>query len=167
MRTDKTKLYETAVEENLDEQILSADINTNRSLYKASMKIAMKIKRALRTINMSQLQLAHKMGMDPATLSRCLSGKANMELRTLVKFEEVLGITIIDRSISPYSKSKQDIAPSFHIKIFISTSELPNTTKQTSRPLLSDRAYNRPSTDPVYKEQQQVSKETFYAPTWS
>ncbi|MDE5796444.1 MAG: helix-turn-helix domain-containing protein [Muribaculaceae bacterium] len=167
MKIDKAKLYKTAVEENLEEQNLSADISTNRSLYKASMKIAMKIKRALRMANMSQLQLAQKMEMDPATLSRCLSGKANMELRTLVKFEEVLGITIIERSISPYSKDKQQVTPSFHIKILISASELPSTIKSANSPSLPKTVYNSPSTYPVYKEQQQVSKETFYTPTWS
>ncbi len=166
MKIDKEKLYNIAVEENSDEQAISSKLYTNRNLYKASMKIAMKIKRALRTANMSQLQLAHEMEMDPATLSRCLSGKANMELKTLVKFEEVLGITIIDRSISPYSKSKQ-IAPSFHIKICVPASELPNTTKLTSFPPISEAVYKPHSPSPVYKEQKQVSKETFYEPTWS
>lgn len=95
-------------EENTEERALAVDLKENRGLYKASMKIAMKIKRSLRESKVTQRQLAETMGMDPAVLSRLLNGKANMELKTIVKFEEVLGINIIDRSISPYSSPVKD-----------------------------------------------------------
>lgn len=164
MKIDKAKLHETAVEENFEEQHLSADIRKNRSLYKASMKIAMKIKRAIRIANMSQLQLAQKMEMDPAALSRCLNGKANMELRTLVKFEEVLGITIIDRSISPYSHCNQQPQPSFHIKFVILASELQKSYNASTNSLLPEAIYNKIS---VYNKEQQFSDRIFYVSEWS
>ena len=103
MKINKDKLLQLAVEENEEEKRISSDLRENRDLYKASMRIAMKIKRALRMANLNQTQLAHSMGMDPALLSRLLSGKANLELKTIVRFEKELGITIIDRNISPFS----------------------------------------------------------------
>lgn len=103
MKIDKEKLHKIAVEENEEEKAFSSDLAENKELYKASTRIAMKIKRALKQVGMTQSDLAVKMGIDPAIISRNLSGKANLELKTLVKFEEVLGIRIIDRSISPYS----------------------------------------------------------------
>ena len=107
MKINKEKLLQLAVEENEEEKRISSDLRENRDLYKASMKIAMKIKRALRMAHLNQTQLALKMGMDPAVLSRLLSGKANLELKTIVRFEKELGITIIDRGISPFSRASQ------------------------------------------------------------
>ena len=107
MKINKEKLLQIAVGENEEEKRISSDFRENRDLYKTSMKIAMKIKRALRMANLNQTQLAQRMGMDPAVLSRLLSGKANLELKTIVRFEKELGITIIDRNISPFSKESQ------------------------------------------------------------
>lgn len=106
MKINKENLSKIAKDESDEEKLLAKEHRENRDLYKASMKIAMKIKRAIRLANMNQTQLAHKMGMDPAVLSRLLNGKANLELKTMVRFEKELGINIIDRSISPYSQSK-------------------------------------------------------------
>lgn len=108
MKIDKEKLHKIAVEENEEEKLFSSDQAENKELYKASMRIAMKIKRALKHAGMTQSDLAVKMGIDPAIICRNLNGKANFELKTLVKFEEVLGIQIIDRSISPSSRDNSD-----------------------------------------------------------
>ena len=64
-----------------------------------SFRIAMKIKRTLKVKGMTQAQLAETMGMDCAVISRYLSGKVNLELKTIVKIEKALGINIIDREI--------------------------------------------------------------------
>lgn len=106
MKIDKERLLTLAVEENEEEKKVSSRLRHNRELFKTSMKIAMKIKRALREKGMNQTQLARRLEIDPAVLSRLLSGKANLELKTLIKFEKELGITIIDRSISPYSQPR-------------------------------------------------------------
>lgn len=106
MKVNKEKLHSLAKEENAEERALAHDFRENRNLYKASMRIAMKIKRALREKGMTQCQLAREMNMDTATISRYLNGKANMELKTMLRFEEKLGVNIIDRSISPYSNER-------------------------------------------------------------
>ena len=100
MKINKEKLNLIAQDLNQEERERETQMRINRGLYKASMRIAMKIKRAMRIRNITQIELSRAMDMDPAMMSRYLSGKFNMELRTMVKFEEQLGITIIDRNIS-------------------------------------------------------------------
>lgn len=109
MKINKENLSKIAQDESEEEKLLAKEHRENRDLYKASMKIAMKIKRAMRLANMNQTQLAQKMGLNPAVISRLLNGKANLELKTMVRFEKELGISIIDRVISPYSQSKGSI----------------------------------------------------------
>ncbi len=101
MKIDLQKLEQKAVGESLAERNIAADRKENGDMYKASFRIAMKIKRALRIKNMTQARLSNLMGVDPAIVNRYLTGKANMELKTMVKIEKALGINIIDREISP------------------------------------------------------------------
>lgn len=134
MKINKDKLYNIAVEENEKEKLFSLDLSENKDLYKASMRIALKIKRALKLLNLTQNDLAKKMDLDPSIISRSLNGKANLELKTIVKFEDILGINIIDRRISPYSKEK-----TFHyinytinnVNIVINSETVKNTKKKT------------------------------------
>lgn len=105
MKIDLIKLGQVATEASSEEKALAADRRENGDMYKASFRIAMKIKRALRMKNMTQAVLADLMKMDPAVLSRYLSGKANMELKTIVKFEKALDINIIDREVSPKKRA--------------------------------------------------------------
>ncbi len=101
MKINKKKLE--AISEALDymELLEMDDEYINSCFYKTSMKIAAKMRRALRLKGMTQTELSRIMGMDPAVISRYLAGKANMELKTMVKIEEALGINIIDRVIAP------------------------------------------------------------------
>lgn len=101
MMVNLERLKEVAVPESKEELAISADRRDNGDMYKASFRIAMKIRRALRVSKMTQAQLSEKMDVDPAIICRYLSGKANMELKTMVKIEKALGINIIDREISP------------------------------------------------------------------
>ncbi len=100
MHVDLDRFKEISKPESECELAVEKELNENGDLYKASMRIAMKVKRALRIAGITQAVLAEKMGMDPAVISKSLNGKANLELKTLVKLEKALGITIIDRSIS-------------------------------------------------------------------
>lgn len=101
MRVNLDILESVAENETAAERKMAQDMRENRELYKTSFRIAMKVKRSLRVKGMTQAQLAEAMGVDCAVISRYLSGKANMELKTIVKIEKALGITIIDREISP------------------------------------------------------------------
>ena len=106
MKIDLHRLEQVAVEESKAERTIATDRKDNGDMYKASFRIAMKIKRALRIKHMTQAHLSELMGVDPAIVSRYLSGKANMELKTIVKIEKALDINIIDREISPKKKKE-------------------------------------------------------------
>ncbi len=106
MKIDLHKLEQVAVEESKAERKIATDRKENGDMYKASFRIAMKIKRALRMKHMTQAHLSELMGVDPAIVSRYLTGKANMELKTIVKIEKALKINIIDREISPKKKKE-------------------------------------------------------------
>lgn len=100
IKIDFDKLDGIAFPESKQERAVALDLNENGDLYKTSFRIAMKIKRALRIKGMTQAQLADIMGVDSAVVCRYLSGKANMELKTMIKIEKALSINIIDRTIS-------------------------------------------------------------------
>lgn len=101
MKINKKKLEDIAEALDYMELLEMDDEYINSCFYKTSMKIAAKMRRALRLKGMTQTELSRVMGMDPAVISRYLTGKANMELKTIVKIEEALGINIIDREIAP------------------------------------------------------------------
>ena len=106
MKIDLHRLEQVAVEESKAERTIATDRKDNGDMYKASFRIAMKIQRALRIKHMTQAHLSELMGVDPAIVSRYLSGKVNMELKTIVKIEKALDINIIDREISPKKKKE-------------------------------------------------------------
>lgn len=104
MKIDKDKLNEIAIP--LDEQSRRR-MDTRRAdryLYAASAAIAGKVIRRLNEIGMTRLQLAEKLGITPANITRYLNGKCNFELRTLVELERILEIHIIDRTVIPEKK---------------------------------------------------------------
>lgn len=71
-----------------------------------SLRLAAKILRQLRMKGMSKGDLAEKLGVTQACVTRYVSGKCNFTLRTLVQLEEVLGINIINRDIIPKQEEK-------------------------------------------------------------
>ena len=92
---DLDRFRNIAKPESAEELVIENDFSENGELYKASMRIAMKVRRALRVAGMTQVALADKLGMDSDAVGKSLNGKANLELETLVKLEKALGITII------------------------------------------------------------------------
>lgn len=70
-----------------------------------SLDLAAKILRQLRVLGMDKGDLAEKLGVTQACVTRYVSGKCNFTLRTLVQIEEALGINIIDREITPKQKN--------------------------------------------------------------
>ncbi|WP_319505193.1 helix-turn-helix transcriptional regulator [Bacteroides graminisolvens] len=61
---------------------------------KSRMKLAVKIADALKERNMSQKELAEKLGKKPSEVSKWLSGTHNFTHDTLVDVEFVLGIEL-------------------------------------------------------------------------
>ena len=99
MNIDKDKLLAVAVELNEIEKQQYEDARKNGELYKTSMRIAMKIKRTLRVNNNDMEWLASNMKEDVTVLETMLDGKYNFDLNTLLRFEKILDIEIINRKL--------------------------------------------------------------------
>lgn len=67
----------------------------------ASAIIAAKVLRQLKKRGMTRIQLAEKLDVTPANITRYLNGSTNFELRTLVELERTLDIEIINRNVIP------------------------------------------------------------------
>ena len=78
MKIDFDKLDRLTAEESKAEYKIAEDFRENSDLYKASFRIAMKVKRTLRMRGMTQAQLSDIMGVDRAVVCRFMSGKANL-----------------------------------------------------------------------------------------
>lgn len=78
----------------------------NADWLRMSATIALKIRKILRTQNISQVELASRMGVTPAQVSKLLSGKVNFEIKTISKLQNVLGEPIIDISLPTKPKNE-------------------------------------------------------------
>lgn len=84
----------------------------NADWLRMSAAIALKIRKILRSQNISQVEFASRMKVTPAQISKLLSGKVNFELKTISKLQSVLGESIIDidLSIKPKNEIEQKIS---------------------------------------------------------
>lgn len=67
----------------------------NREWLKKSALIALEIHRYLRQNGMTQSQLAEKMGISPAMVTKLLSGKENLSLKTVCGIERVIHLELL------------------------------------------------------------------------
>lgn len=107
MSVDKKKLKEIATPLPERSRQRMNQRREERRLHTTSAAIAAKVLRQMRMIGMTRVQLAEKLGITPANITRYLNGKCNFELLTLVEMEHVLGINIIDRNIIPPKQENQ------------------------------------------------------------
>lgn len=84
----------------------------NRDWTDRSNKIAIMILREIRKqkpINgMTQKKLAEEMGVTPQYINKVVKGKENLTLETVSKFEEILGIRLLEVPSSKASPLKQE-----------------------------------------------------------
>lgn len=95
MKFDLNKIKEMAVEAPADAVARIKERSEEREWLNYCATLALRIRRELRLKNMTQAGLAEKLGVTPAMVSRYLSGKHNLELKTIFKIEKALGINII------------------------------------------------------------------------
>lgn len=67
----------------------------NKDWLKKSARIAIKLSRVLRELEMSQKELAIKMGVSPQQISKIMKGGENLTLETITKLEKVLKVELI------------------------------------------------------------------------
>lgn len=75
-----------------------AERRKNRDMLRASGRIALKVRSALRELGMSQKDLADNLGVTPQYVSKLVKGKENFTLDTIVKLQNVLSIEILASS---------------------------------------------------------------------
>ncbi len=63
----------------------------NRDWLLLSVKLAMKIRSLMASEGISQSELARRMGVTPAQVTKILSGQENLGLKTIAKVETALG----------------------------------------------------------------------------
>lgn len=91
MRFDKKKLIQTS--EPLTQEALEKmrQRRIDRHWLTLSGSIALKTRRILSERKITGAELALSMGVTPAQVSKILSGKENLGLKTISKLEEALG----------------------------------------------------------------------------
>ncbi len=68
----------------------------NRDWLLKSALIALEIRRYLRLNGMTQNQLAEKLGISPAMVTKLLSGKENLSLKTICGIEKVIQFELLN-----------------------------------------------------------------------
>jgi transcriptional regulator with XRE-family HTH domain len=79
----------------LFKKLLSEVPAETKAEVKLSMEITLRIRELMRKQNMTQSELARKMGKDPAEINRWLSGMHTFTTKTLSKLHIVFGEPII------------------------------------------------------------------------
>jgi len=110
-----------------------------------SQMIAVKILRELRIKDLSQKQLADKMGVTPQTVNKWVKGKENFTLETIAKIESAIGISLnVNEKTPPTYKNKSSISISTKMNLKISleivTTEKSSFVKSKGK-ILNDNGY--------------------------
>ena len=94
--------------------------NENRGWLTLSAKFALSVRQILRTEKITQTELASRMGVTCAQITKILSGKENLGLQTIAKVEKALGRSLI--TFSADSKTPSFILPQGTFSKFLSPS---------------------------------------------
>jgi DNA-binding MarR family transcriptional regulator len=95
MKFNAEKLKEISRPMTLVERQEIETRNENRDWLALSAKFALVLRHILRTEKMTQTELAARMGVSCVQVTKILSGKENLGLRTIAKVEKALGRNII------------------------------------------------------------------------
>ena len=77
----------------------------NWSWLRYSYAIAIKVRRRMKDLGMSQKDLALRLGCTQPHISVLLGGKANMTLETMAKLEQALSFDLIEQSLQEFNYS--------------------------------------------------------------
>ena len=101
------KLQEVAKPASAQEQEEARYRKENREWLLKSMQIALYLEHILRIKGISKKQFAEMIDVTPAQVTKLLSGKENLGLKTIAKIEKALGVSLISipSEIRPYQFS--------------------------------------------------------------
>lgn len=80
----------------------------NKAWMSKSMDIVLDILDTLQEKGMTQKDLAKLLGVSPQTVSKTLSGKENISLETIVRYEEVLDISLIHTGLNKTERTTEE-----------------------------------------------------------
>lgn len=95
MKFNAEKMRSIARPSTEKENALRQNRIENAEWLNTSAKIALNIRTILRCMGISQVELAARMGVTPAQVTKILSGKENLGLKTIDKIENALGVSLI------------------------------------------------------------------------
>lgn len=98
------RLQEVAKPESAKELEEARHREENRDWLLKSMQIALYLDHVLRVRGISKKQLAEMIDVTPAQVTKLLSGKENLGLKTITKIEKVLGMNLVSipSEVRPY-----------------------------------------------------------------
>ena len=102
MAFNLNRLKEVAKQASEKEREVATFRDENRDWLLKSSLIALEIHRYLRLNGMTQSQLAVKLGISPAMVTKLLSGKENLSLKTICGLERVIQFELLN--IPSYEK---------------------------------------------------------------
>ncbi len=105
MAFDLKKLQAVAKPESAKELQKARQREANREWLEKSALIALTIERILRVKGINKKQLAKMIDVSPAQISKILSGKENLGLKTICKIESALHLSLVNvqQDLRPYS----------------------------------------------------------------
>jgi ribosome-binding protein aMBF1 (putative translation factor) len=92
----KEKLSKLAADQPSEWKAKAQYRRENREWLRKSAAIAVRVLDALKSQNLSQKELAERMGISPQQISKIVKGQENLTLETISNLEIALGIKIID-----------------------------------------------------------------------
>ena len=95
MKFNLDRLKEVAKQSSEKEREEARFRDENREWLLKSAQIALEIHRYLRLNGMTQSQLAEKLGISPAMVTKLLSGKENLSLKTICGLERVVQFELL------------------------------------------------------------------------
>ena len=114
----------------------------NREWLAVSERLALKLRRILRTEGILQSELAERMGVTPAQVTKILSGKENLGLKTISKIENAIGHSLIEVTMED-NHPVVDCLPPIHHEPICRGCHCRYHSKKTFRPLfIHCRTYN-------------------------
>jgi DNA-binding MarR family transcriptional regulator len=96
MRFNADKLKAKARKLNDKELQVMRFRDENRDWLIMSEKIALKLRYYLNKEGITQTELSSRMAVTPAQITKILSGKENLGLKTICKIEKAIGKSIVD-----------------------------------------------------------------------
>ena len=106
MKFNVEKLKQIARPMSEDERQELEYRQNNRDWLALSEKLALKISYFLRVNGMSKTEFASRMGVSSAQITKILSGKENLSLKTICKIEKALETKLLDVDIEDESVKK-------------------------------------------------------------